>query len=262
MFSWFLRMDPQVTVVNGSPRHVVDAHPEPMAEIRERGDPLGLHVHGWRRRPGRGWIDDYSDRVWVDECIDTSFAAFTEALGVPCRLSRTGSRFFDAETADRLRVVGTVVDLSLEPANDRVASGGRPTIDGDLPDARRTPRASHRLDSGLIELPLSASSRRKGWRPRRHLSRMRHHGLAERLDLAVQMARNTGPHDSFGAQVERTLRRQRRPYLAYALRSDGLLDPDKGRRIEVQMQELIAIAGRRGAAFVGPEEALEALAFT
>lgn len=261
VFTWFLRMDPQVTEVSGSVRHGVDAHPAAMAGILERGDPLGLHVHGWRRLPDHGWVDDFSDHPWLAHCIDSSYEAFTEALGTSCRLSRMGGRFLDDWTAGHLRGLGTVVDLSLEAANSLIPSGTRPTIDGDLPDCRRTPRAPHRLGSGLIELPLSASTRPKGWHPRRHLSRMKHHGIRERLDLPVQMARNTGPHDTFGAQVERAIRAQRRPYLAYALRSDGLLTPEKARRIETQMEELVEVAARRGGAFVGPEEALAALDF-
>jgi hypothetical protein len=90
---------------------------------------------------------------------------------------------------------------------------------------------------------------------------MRHYGIRERLDLPVQLARDTGPQDSFGAQVERTIQAQRRPYLAYALRSDGLLDAEKAQRIRTQFDELITAAGRHGGVFVGPEEALGALGF-
>ena len=261
VFSWFFRMDPQITDVSGSVRYAVDAHPEVVGDVVDRGEPLGLHIHGWRRGPGRGWVDDFSDPGWLEHCIDSSYAAFAEALGERCRLSRMGTRFLDDATAALLQAKGTRVDLSVEPANHPLSSGTRPTVAGDLPDTRRLPRAPYRLDSGLIELPLSASSRRKGWHPRRHLSRMRHYGIRERLDLPVQLARDTGPQDSFGAQVERTIQAQRRPYLAYALRSDGLLDAEKAQRIRTQFDELITAAGRHGGVFVGPEEALGALGF-
>lgn len=151
--------------------------------------------------------------------------------------------------------------MTLEPANDRIPSGARPTVVGDLPDCRRTPRAPHRL-GGLVELPLSASSRPKGWHPRRHLSRMRHHGLRQRLDLPAQMARVVDSPDTFGRQVERTLRGQRRPYLAYALRSDGLLDEGRRARIDAQLHELLAVVTRHDVAFTGPQEALDGLGFS
>lgn len=259
VFTWFLRMDPQVTEATGSVRHAVDAHPAVMADILDRGEPLGLHVHGWRRGADGRWVDDFADPAWLAHCIDSSYAAFTDALGVPCRLSRMGTRFLDDAAAARLAAHGTVVDLSLEPANDGVASGARSTILGELPDCRRTPRAPHRLESGLLELPLSATRRLKGWHPRGHASRVKHHGLRQRLDHPVQMARPVPEPDTFGWQVERTLRGQRHPYLAYALRSDGPLGDEKGSRIDAQMDALLSVLAGRDAAFVGPEEAVAVL---
>jgi len=37
------------------------------------------------------------------------------------------------------------------------------------------------------------------------------------------------------------------------------LTPEKARRIETQMDQLLEVAARRGGAFVGPEKALAAL---
>jgi hypothetical protein len=258
-FAWFLRMDPQVAELGGTARYPLDAHPDVRAEILDRNEPLGLHVHGWRRGADGSWVDDFGDQPWLAECIDSSYAAFAEAFGVPCRLSRMGARFLDARTATHLAAKGTVVDLSLEPANDGVPSGRRPTVAGELPDCRRTPRAPHRLPSGLVELPLSATRRVKGWHPRRHAARVKHHGLLERLDHPVQMARPIEEPDTFGRQVERTLAGQRHPYLAYALRSDGVIQDEKRARIEAQMDQLLGVLAGQDAAFVGPEEAVALL---
>lgn len=259
VFSWFLRMDPQITETSGSVRHVVDAHPEVIADIVDRGEPLGLHIHGWRPSPDSGWVDDFEDRPWLAHCIESSFVAYADAFGAPCRLVRMGARFLDDWTVERLAERGTTIDLSLEPANSRIPSGQKLAVRGDLPDTRRTPRAPHRVAPGMIELPLSASSRLKGWHPRRHASRIRHHGVFQRLDFPIQMGREVETPDTFDRRVRRTLRGQRHPYLAYALRSDSVITEGKRPRVEAQIDTLIQVGARQEAAFLGPEETLAAL---
>jgi len=49
-FSWFLRMDPQITHTYGSPDWVVTRYPKLIEGLDAAGDELGLHVHPWRCR--------------------------------------------------------------------------------------------------------------------------------------------------------------------------------------------------------------------
>ncbi|HYF44612.1 MAG TPA: hypothetical protein VD926_00285 [Acidimicrobiales bacterium] len=252
--AWFLRMDQQIEDVYGSATHAVDAHAEVIDEVLARGDAIGLHIHAWRWRDG--WIDDYGDGDWVDECIDRSFAAFAQAFGRPCALTRLGSRWFDDRAGRRLVEQRVAVDLTVEPGQVDRPAGSVPHLDVGLPDHRRAPRRLHEVVPGLVELPLTAGAKVLGRNLRAHLSRMRRHGLRERLDQPLPLGMPAhGPHP-FGEQVRRSLAIQQRPYLAFALRSDGLADATIGPRVRSHVAQVLALPEADRFRFVGPEEAV------
>src|SRR5687768_1049398 len=59
-FSWFLRMDPQIAHVHGSPAWVVTRYPELIEGLKAAGDELGLHLHANRwDEHSQDWIADY-----------------------------------------------------------------------------------------------------------------------------------------------------------------------------------------------------------
>lgn len=256
---WLVRCDPQIEEVYGSATHLVDAEPALFARAAERGDDVGLHIHAWRRDPEEGWVDDYGNDDWLVECTDRSFAAFAEAFGRPCRSVSFGNRFLGPVAIARLAHHGATVDLTGEPANGPVADGDWPHVRGEIPDYRRMPRRPHPLCPGVTELPMTAGRKRLGLRPKAHLSRMRRHGLRERLDQPVQLGGKDVPGVSFGALMADALRRQARPYLSFAVRSDGILDPVQRPRLVGRLDELLARPEAERFWFVTPDAALALL---
>jgi hypothetical protein len=256
--TWFLRMDPQIAEVYGSDGHAVEAHPELLDEATEHHDDLGLHIHAWRQTDD-GWLDDYAASAWFGECIDRSFSAFADALGRPCSLTRLGSRYLDAVAAQRLVALDVAVDMTVEPGSIGRPDGSIPRLRGALPDYRRSPRRPHEVAPGLMELPLTAGRKTLGPQLRAHLSRMRRHGVRERLDQPLPLGMPAHGPRPFGEQVRRSLALQAQPYLAFAIRSDGLLDPTLADRLEAHLEALIAIPEATRFTFTTPEEALELL---
>lgn len=65
-FSWFLRMDPQITHTCGSAHWVVTRYPRLIENLHAAGDELGLHTHAWRwDEHSQGWIADFGDQNWI-----------------------------------------------------------------------------------------------------------------------------------------------------------------------------------------------------
>jgi hypothetical protein len=253
--SWFLRCDPQVEELFGRTASV-EADPQLVPTARDNGDELGLHVHGWRRRPDGSWVDDYRDDAWLDECIDRSFATFADIVGAPCRVGSMGNRFLGPTAVAGLVRNGLTVDNTGEPASHPVADGHWAHVRGDIPDYRRMPRRPHPIGPGLVELPLTAGRKRLGLRPRAHLSRMRRHGVRQRLDQPAQLGGRDLPGLPFGRLMSDSLRHQRRPYLSFAVRSDGLLDPVQRPRLVSHVDQLLALPEAERFAFMTPTEAV------
>jgi hypothetical protein len=255
-FTWALRMDPFVEAAHGTTTHAVDAHPDLIADVLARGDEVGVHVHGWRQEADGAWVDDYRDPAWFAHCIDVSLGAFTAAFDAPARISRLGNRFSSPAAMAQLAAAGVTHDLSAEAACTGVPDGYWPSVRGPIPDYRRTPRRPHQVASGLTELPLSATSHRFGWWVHAHLARMRRHGLRERLDRPMGFGKADPADDAFPAMVARALRHQRRPYLAFALRSGGMNVPAERDRLVTHLDQLLAMPEADRFAFVGPAEAV------
>jgi hypothetical protein len=257
-FTWTLRMDDGVGAVCGAPTHAVDAHPAFVADVVERGDELGVHVHGWRQLDGE-WFDDFADETWFAQCVQTALDAFATSVGRPCRITRMGNRFSSPAVVRQLAAAGVAFDLTMEPARIGMGDGAWAHVRGTIPAYRRTPRRPHLLAPGLTEIPLMATSKRLGRDLRAHLSRRRRHGLRERLDHPMHIGAGDPPGDDFASMVQRSLTRQRRPYLGFAIRSDGILDEVQRPRLLSHLDALLALPEAPRFAFVTPAECLALL---
>lgn len=82
-FSWFLRMDPQIAEVWGSPGWVAEHYATALAGLEAHGDELGLHTHTWRwdAEPCT-WVRDH-DPAWEEHCLELGLETFEAAFGRP-----------------------------------------------------------------------------------------------------------------------------------------------------------------------------------
>lgn len=141
-YSWFLRMDPQITLAFGSPTFVTTRYGRFIESLRKVGDEIGLHVHAWRwQETNQGWITDLADQAWIDHCVISSFEAFQEAMGQTCRSVRFGDRWMNNETIRLFQKLGARFDLSVEPATiGGTTDISRGRFTGSLPDLGNVPR--------------------------------------------------------------------------------------------------------------------------
>src|SRR2546430_425660 len=78
-FSWYLRMDRQVAATSGAAGYAVEAFSDDIARLTEAGDAFGIHVHPIRWSEAQGtWLHDFADSVWMAECVEESFASYSE----------------------------------------------------------------------------------------------------------------------------------------------------------------------------------------
>ncbi|MGH2418669.1 MAG: hypothetical protein ACRDFY_10085, partial [Candidatus Limnocylindria bacterium] len=158
-YSWFLRMDPQIKVLGGSPEALAENAFAHLERLRGRGDTIGLHTHAGRWDPGGGeWIVDHGDPAWVAHCIQTAFDAYARVFGEACRCHRFGDRWESPAALDQLGSLGAAVDLTREPGKprvDRVDLSARAT--GEVPSSLhiRSVPTRHR-QSGMWQLPLTS----------------------------------------------------------------------------------------------------------
>jgi hypothetical protein len=114
-FSWFLRMDPQITEAWGSPGWAAEHYTTELADLEAHGDELGLHTHSWRwhAEPGT-WVRD-QDPDWEEHCLDLGLKTFETAFGRPCPAHRGGDRILTDRMLRRLGAGRVAVDLTVEP---------------------------------------------------------------------------------------------------------------------------------------------------
>ncbi len=114
-FSWFLRMDPQVAEVWGSPSWVAEHYATALADLEAHGDGFGLHTHTWRWDPKPDtWVRDH-DPAWEEHCLDLGLKTFETVFGRPCPAHRSGDRILTGRMLRRLGAAGVSVDLTVEP---------------------------------------------------------------------------------------------------------------------------------------------------
>lgn len=153
-FNWFLRLDPQIAETWGRATSIADACPDLLRTIAAHGDACGIHPHLWRWDAARAdWFNDFGDRSWTAECVETSVAAFQALFGRRPDTCRFGDRWLDRDAIELMRRSRIHYDLTLEPGipaepvrDDRRARAW-------LPDYRRAPRVPYRPSDDDLLVP-------------------------------------------------------------------------------------------------------------
>jgi hypothetical protein len=271
--NWFFRMDEQIATAYGDPAVFVRRHPDLLERALAAGDGLGVHPHAWRWDGEQGtWVGDLANARFVRECLELSVATFRDAVGSAPELLRYGDAFLDDEVIDAAEALGIRYDLTLEPGQPP-----RPVPEtrlgeiatAPLPDWRRVPRRPYYpvaddyrraapLGAGrsIRLVPLSSGPRWLGPTVRGRLRVRRDHGRdwKQRDPLYMALPYWTGAN-AFGEMLRRTLTAQRRPYLAFAIRTDWALRPDHRRNIDRCLHALLEQQGRWRFVFCTPAEA-------
>lgn len=131
-FSWFLRIDPSMTRIYGSPDWVVRRYSDLLEKFEAEGDEVGLHPHVSRwNEASQVWFSDFGDQEWVNYCTRLSFEAFQNSLGRTCRSCRFGDRWTNTATLNLVEELGARFDLTIEPGI-KAAGLGTPFIGVDL----------------------------------------------------------------------------------------------------------------------------------
>ena len=145
-FAWFLRMDPQIDAIYGTPAWAAVTYRAQLDRALAEGDALGLHVHTFRRDQDLpGWVAEFGDQGWVNHCLDVGLTAFEAVWGWTCRSFRFGDGWMNDATMARLDALGVRHDLTLEPGKYE-PRGIRPwePMTGVSPDLRTLPREPYR----------------------------------------------------------------------------------------------------------------------
>ncbi len=225
--AWFVRMDPQIEAMGGHASAIVDLARPWLDRLVQRGDGIGLHTHGGRWDEAAGsWLVDHGDPGWMEHCTRTAFDAFATAFGAPCRQHRFGDRWSSPEALDLVAGLGATVDLTAEPGRrgeQRVDLSAPAT--GMVPSylSMRSVPQPHR-DSSLWLLPLTAGDPGPALPPiRRAARRLRFVGQPRHRPL--QLDRAWRSPEAYWSVMERTLAGLPAPYIAWAVRSDLVLEP-------------------------------------
>jgi hypothetical protein len=175
-FSWFVRIDPQVAEVWGSPGWAAERYRDELDELHRLGDDVGLHTHVWRWDPDAGeWVIDFGDE-WGTHCLAVGLDSFEEAFGRPCRAHRAGDRALNGSMLALLADRGVEVDLTVEPDLDRsrIVQDGERSV-GPLPDFHGLPREPYASSpaafpepdpaagSGPLLIPIAGVNRSTSW---------------------------------------------------------------------------------------------------
>ena len=274
-FSWFLRMDFQVSEPYGSATWAAETYRAHMEEVQRAGDELGVHPHPYRwLADERKWLQDFGNQRWVEQSLRLSLDAFATAFGRPCLSMRFGDRWMNTETINLAERLGVRFDLTLEPGAPRLPRlvPGESTS-GALPGYERVPRVPfapspsdfcrrvQRGARGIRLIPLTSAYVRFGPRhPRSYLRRLWRNGVRHRKqDTPLSMWREWPAPDTFDRMLDRALATQRHPYLAFAIRSDFPLHPHLVKAIDGCVEALLAHPARSRFRFSTPAEALAVL---
>lgn len=269
--NWFWRLDPQIEAIYGAANWPLRRYAAQLADMRSRGDGIGLHVHAWRwDEPTTCWIADHGNMRWVEHCLRQAFATYRSNLGRDCTIFRFGDGWFDSAIVPFLEDLGARIDLTLEPgiaARPGLVAGEATT--GSIPDRRGVPqrpyhparadfcRPASEEETRLWLLPVSTNmlvKRPKLSHPLR-LLRWARSPKRQRQQLNIEILPKRFPQVFARALAESGM-----AYAALCVRSDiGTSEA----RLAMARQNLGAILDHPLAArfrFVTPEQALAALA--
>lgn len=269
-FSWFLRMDPQVTHTYGSPDWAVTRYRSLLEEFKARGDELGLHAHAWRwNEETEAWIEDFGDQKWVDHCVRSSFETFQTSLNQSCRSFRFGDHWMNNETIKLLETLGARFDLTTEPGALPCMPFGEPST-GSFPDYTRIPQVPYRPSEhdftkqswwrkrSLWIIPVSASSTetavpaRAPDRGKWLVSNQPVHQDCVTLNLAVSQS-------IFSPIFDKLLGSLRNPFIVTVARTDIAVDAEQRANLEQNIEFLLSHPLARRFSFETPAEAMRRL---
>jgi hypothetical protein len=274
-FAWFLRMDPQVAEPYGNAAWVVERYRTHLEDVARVGDELGLHPHPyrWLEREGT-WLHDFANQDWVEHCLRTSMESFAASLGRPCLLTRFGDRWLNTDTVNLAERLGIRLDLTVEPGTPAQPSPNPSELaSGPLPDYRRVPRTPYTPSTEDFRRPARSSTRTIRMIPltsgHRRLSRRQPLDFLRRCldnglrywpqDTPLYMWNRWSPPDTFDRMLDRALAAQRRPYLAFAIRTNLGVDREVFEAIDTCLQALLAHPVASCFVFCGPTSALALL---
>jgi hypothetical protein len=268
--AWFLRLDPQIADVYGSPAWALGAYGAFVNDARREGDEIGIHPHAYRWVEALGsWINDYADQRWIEHCVRMSAAAFRDALGEPCHSSRFGDHWMNDATVRLLEEIGVRFDLTLEPGKPSMAGGvaGERWTDG-VPDLTAVPSAPYRpshadfrrpdpgRSGGLWMLPVTTRRLTPALRyARRAFCRLTGLPLSTdvvSLSLALRPALFRDVLASALASAEIRM-------LVFVLRTDSGVDARERPRLLANLRFLLTARAARSVVFVTPGEAARML---
>lgn len=261
-FSWFYRMDPQVSDTYGSGHWPVTHYAEYAKEFKKKGDELGLHTHLYRfSSKTNDWIIDNVDEKWAEHCIRSSYEAFREVFGRNSDSHRFGDRFISDGALHVIEEMGGRFDLSVEPGfNEDLPDFIRERITGPMPEMTGVPKKPYRPSrtdfrkpdrkrrDGLWMIPLSTGKIRTN--PNRLLSPRRL--LTLHLGLEPQW---------FQPVANKVLSTSRNPYLGLVLRTDMLKDAHLAGNMSMNIQYLTDHPWAKEFVFSTPEEAMNILGY-
>lgn len=266
-FSWFLRMDPQITHIYGSPDWVVTRYRDLIKAIEATGDELGLHTHANRwDENSRDWIADYQDQEWVDHCVRSSYEAFQTSMARRCQSFRFGDHWMNDQTIQLLEKLGVRFDLTTE------CGAGTPQMDGEtftgaFPDYTRLPQAPYRPSKkdftkrgrwrrrDLWILPVSAGTigtpdtTRAGHSPDSGDSQTQKY-------MSLILSFDPQAFSTIGDSLMSGLAK---PYLALPARSDMVIEPLQRANLDQNIRYIQSHARIKDFVFVTPAEAISQL---
>ena len=268
-YAWFLRMDPQIAESYGNAAWAVERYRTHLETVARLGDELGLHPHPYRWLDQEGtWLHDFANQDWVEHCLRTSMEAFANSIGRPCLLMRFGDRWLNTATVNLAERLGIRLDLTVEPGMPAVPSPMPGELaSGPLPDYRRVPRSPYtpsRTDfrrpargyaRPIRMIPLTSGHRRllSQW-PLGVLRRSLENGLHYwRQDTPLYMSHRWQAPDTFDRMLDRALAAQRRPYLAFAIRTDDNVEIFAA--VDSCLKALLTHRAARRFVFCGPANA-------
>jgi hypothetical protein len=161
-FSWFLRIDPQITFIHGSPGWVVPRYLPLLTALSSAGDEIGLHIHPWRWDGRAGeWVADFADVEAGREAVRCGFNAFHDELGFACRSIRFGDRWLNRDISALAARLGARFDLTPEPGMEPEPPPEAHL--GSMPDYSHTPTVPYRPSLRDPTTQGHSGMRRRPW---------------------------------------------------------------------------------------------------
>ncbi len=164
-FNWFLRMDSQIETTYGDIAWAARRYAAPLAELRARGDSIGLHHHAFRwHEPEGRWISDFGDEAWIESGVARALDGFVRGVGGPPDGFRFGDHWLSDRAVALLERLKIPYDLTLEPGlrpAPSIVPGEGST--GSLPDFQRAPRRPYRPSRSNYLEPGGFFRRRRLW---------------------------------------------------------------------------------------------------